>query len=82
MWTGNFQVFRLDLEKAEESEIKLPTSIDHQKTREFQKNMYFWFTDYAKTFDYVYHSKLWKILQVMGIQDLLTFPLRNLYAGQ
>ena len=52
------------------------------KTREFQKNIYFCFSDYAKAFDYVDHHKLWKILQEMGIPDLLTCLLRNLYAGQ
>ena len=53
-----------------------------EKRREFQKNIYFCFTDYAKTFDYVDHNKLWKILQEMGIPDHLTCLLRNLYAGQ
>jgi len=51
-------------------------------TREFQKNIYFCFTDYAKAFDCVDHSKLWKILKEMGIPDHLTCLLRNLYAGQ
>ena len=50
--------------------------------REFQKNIYFCFTDYAKAFDCVDHNKLWKILQEMGIPDYLTFLLRNPYAGQ
>ena len=53
-----------------------------KKAREFQKNIYFYFTDYAKAFDYVDHNKLWKILQEMGIPDHLTGLLRNLYAGQ
>ena len=53
-----------------------------EKVREFQKNMYFCFIDYAKAFDCVDHNKLWKILQVMGIPDHLTCLLRNLYAGQ
>ena len=53
-----------------------------KKAREFQKNMYFCFTDYAKAFDCVNHHKLWKILQGMGIPDHLTCLLRNLYAGQ
>ena len=53
-----------------------------EKAREFQKNIYFCFIDYAKAFDYVDHSKLWKILRGMGIPDHLTCPLRNLYAGQ
>ena len=50
--------------------------------REYQKNMYFCFIDYAKAFDSVDHKKLWKILQEMGIPDHLTCLLRNLYAGQ
>ena len=53
-----------------------------EKAREFQKNIYFCFIDYAKAFDYVDHNRLWKILQEMGIQDHLTWLLRNLYAGQ
>ena len=53
-----------------------------EKAREFQKNIYFCFIDYAKAFDCVDHSKLWKILQEMGIQDHLTCLLRNLYARQ
>src|SRR5574339_610604 len=53
-----------------------------KKAREFQKNIYFCFIDYAKAFDSVDHNKLWKILQVMGIPDHLICLLRNLYAGQ
>ena len=53
-----------------------------EKAREFQKNMYFCFTDYAKAFDCVDHNKLWKSLKEMGIPDHLTCLLRNLYAGQ
>ena len=49
-----------------------------EKAREFQKNIYFCFINYAKVFDCVYHDKLWKILQEMGIQDYLTCILRNL----
>ena len=52
------------------------------KAREFQKNIYFCFIDYAKAFDCVDHQKLWKILKEMGISDHLTCLLRNLYAGQ
>ena len=59
MWTVNFQ-FKLVLEKAEEPEIKLPTSAGSWKKQEFQKNMYFCFTDYAKAFHCVNHNKLWK----------------------
>jgi len=53
-----------------------------EKAREFQKNIYFCFIDYTKAFDCVDHNKLWEILQEMGIPDLLTCFLRNLYAGQ
>ena len=53
-----------------------------EKAREFQKNIYFCFTDYAKASDCVDHNKLWKILKEMGIPDHLTCLLRNLYAGQ
>ena len=53
-----------------------------EKAREFQKNIYFCFIDYAKAFDCVDHNKLWKILNEMGIPDHLTCLLRNLYAGQ
>ena len=53
-----------------------------EKAREFQKNIYFCFIDYAKAFDCVDHNKLWKILQEMGIPDLFTCLLRNLFAGQ
>ena len=52
-----------------------------KKAREFQKNIYFCFIDYAKAFDYMDHNKLWKILQEMGIPDHLTCLLRHLYAG-
>ena len=53
-----------------------------EKVREFLKNIYFCFIDYAKAFDCVDHNKLWKILKEMGIPDHLTCLLRNLYAGQ
>ena len=78
----NFQIFEVNLEKAEEPEIKLPTSIASLREQEFQKNIYFCFIDYAKAFDCVDHNKLWKILKEMGIPDHLTCLLRSLYAGQ
>ena len=53
-----------------------------KKAREFQKNIYFCFIDYAKDFDYVDHNKLWKLIQDMGLPDHLTCLLRNLYAGR
>jgi len=56
--------------------------LDHRKRREFQKNIYFFFTDYIKAFDYVDDKKLWKILKEMGIPDHLTYLLRNMYASQ
>ena len=79
----NFQMLKLVLQKAEEPEIKLPTSTGSSNKQEsFQKNIYFGFIDYAKAFDCVDHSKLWKILKEMGIPDHLICLLRNLYAGQ
>ena len=56
--------------------------LDHWKARKFQKNIYFFFSDYTKAFDCVDHNKLWKILKEMGIPDHLTCLLRNLCAGQ
>ena len=76
-------MFKLDLEKAEEPEIKLPTSAGSLKKQESsRKHIYVYFIDYIKAFDYVDHNKLWKILKQMGIPDHLTYLLRNLYAGQ
>ena len=78
----NSLIFKLVLEKAEEPEIKLPTSTGSWKKQEFQRNIYFCLIDYAKAFDCVDHNKLWKILEEMGIPDHLTCLLRNVYAGQ
>ena len=76
-------MFKLDLEKAEDPEIKLPTPTGSVKKQETsRKTSYFCFMDYAKAFDCVAHNKLWKILKEMGIPDHLTCLLRNLYAGQ
>ena len=76
-------MIKLVLEKAEEPEIKLPTSSgSSKKAREFQKNIYFCFIDYAKAFDCVDHNKLRKILKELGIPDHLTCLFRNVYAGQ
>ena len=73
-------MLKLDFEKAEEPEIKLPTSIGSSKKQKFQKNIYFCFTDYARAFDCVDHNQLWEK------RDRTTRPptclLRNLYAGQ
>ena len=79
----NFQMFKLVLERAEEPEIKLPTSAGSAKKQESsKKNIYFCFIDYAKAFDGVDHNILWEILKEMGIPDHLTCLLRNLYVGQ
>ena len=79
----NFKIFKLDLEKAEEPQIKLPTSTGSSKKQESsRKNIYFCFINYVQAFDCVDHNKLWKILKEMGIPDHLTCLLRNLYAGQ
>ena len=76
-------MFKLDLEKAEEPEVNLPTSAESSKKQESsRKNIYFCFIDYAKAFDCMDHNKLWKILKEIGISDHLTCFLRNLYAGQ
>ena len=82
MWTKNLQVYRLHLEKAEETDQISSIVWIIEKERELQKNIYFCFIDYAKTFDCVDHNKLWEILQVMGIPEYLTCLLRNLYAYQ
>ena len=82
-WHLSLLWFKLVLEKAEESEIKLPTSTGSLRKQEnSRKNIYFYFIDYDKALDCVDHHKLWKILKEMGIPDHLTCLLRNLYAGQ
>ena len=75
-------MFKLVLEKAEETDQTANIRWIIEKAREFQKNIYFCFIDYVKVFDCVDHNKLWKILEEMGILDHLTCLLRNLYAGQ
>ena len=76
-------MFKLDLEKGEEPEIKLPTSVKSLKKQESSsKNIYFCFIDYAKAFDCVDHNKLWEILKEMWLPDDLTCLLGNLYADQ
>ena len=74
-------MFKLVLEKAEETEIKLPTSAGSSKKQESARKTSI-SALYAKAFDCVDHNKLWKILKEMGISDHLTCLLRNLYAGQ
>ena len=75
-------MFKLVLEKAEEPEIKLPTSAGSWKMQEISRKTSISAFGYAKAFDCVDHNKLWKILKEMGIPDHLTCLLRNLYAGQ
>ena len=77
----NFQMFQLVLEKAEEPEIKLPTSAGSSKKQESSRKTSISAFDYTKAFDCVDHNKLWKILKEMGIPDHLTCLLRNLYAS-
>ena len=77
-----FRMFKLVLEKAEDSEIKLLTPTGSLKKKEnFIKNIYFCFIDCANGFDCVDHHKLWKILKQTGLPDHLTCLLRNVYAG-
>ena len=80
----NFQMFEMVLEKAEEPEIKLPTSAGLSKEKESSRktNIYFCFIDYNKAFDCVDHNKLWEILKEMGLSDHLNCLLKNLYPGQ
>ena len=77
-------MFKLDLEKAEEQEMKLPTSLGLSKKQESsrkKKKIYFCFIDYTKAIDCVDHNKLWQILKEMGLPDHLICLLRYLYAG-
>ena len=75
-------MYKLDLEKGEEPEIKLPTCGGLYKTQRIsKKNIYFCFIDYAKAFGCVDHNKLWSILKEMGILDHITCFLRNLYSS-
>ena len=75
-------MLKLDLEKTETRDQIANIHWIIKKARVFQKNIYFCFIDYAKTFDCMDHNKPWKILQEMGIPDHLTYLLRNLYASQ
>ena len=79
----NCELSDVQAEKAEEPDIKLPTSAGSSKKQESsRRNIYIYFIDYSKAFDCVDHNKLWKILKEMGIPDHMTCLLRNLYAGQ
>ena len=83
MWTLNFQMFKLVLEKAEEPDVKMPTSAGSWKKQESsRKTSISALLTMPKAFDCVDHNKLWKILKEMGIPDHLICLLRNLYAGQ
>ena len=82
MWTENFQMSKLDLEKAEEWDQIASIQRIIEKAKEFQKNIYFCFIDYAKDFDFVDNNKLQKIFKEMGISDHLTRLLWNLYAEE
>ena len=83
-WPMNFQMFKLVLEKAEEPEIKLPSSAGSSKKQENSRktSTSALLTMYAKAFDCMDHNKLWKIVKEMGLPDHLTCLLRNLYTGQ
>ena len=78
----NFQMYKLDLENAEETEIHCQHLVDHRKSKRIPENIQFCFIDYFEAFDYVDHNELWKILKEMGIPEHLIFLLRNLYEGQ
>ena len=75
-------MYKLDLEKTGTRDQIANISWIIEKARKFQKNLYFCSIDYTKTFDYVDHNKLWKILKKKGVPDHLTCLLRNLYVGQ
>ena len=82
MWTMNFQMFSYFRKGRGTRDQIANIYCIIEKGSEFQKNIYFWFIDYAKAFDCVDHNQLWKILKEMGIPNRLTHLLRNLYAGQ
>ena len=82
MRTKNFQMFKLDLEKAEEPEVKLPTTAGSWKKQESSRKTSLSALLTTRAFDCVDHNKLWKILKGMGIPDHLICLLRNLHAGQ
>ena len=82
MWAKDFQVYKLDLEKAEAQRSNCQHPWDHRKSKRIPEKYPLLLTDYAKAFGCVDHNKLWKILKEMVIPDHLTSLLRNLYAGQ
>ena len=87
-WIITSRIKKTDTTENTKQKFKMETyltyfaSMRSEKAREFQKNIYFYFIDYAKVFNYVDKNKLWKILKEMGILDHLTCPLGNLYGGQ
>ena len=81
LWTKNFQLYKVDLKKAEDKKSNCQHTLYHWNSKRIPKNIYFCFIDYAKAFDCVDHNKLWNILKEMRIPDLLTCLPRNLYAG-
>ena len=82
MWTKKFWMYKLGFEEAEETDQIANIRRIIEKIRESQKNIYFCFIDYTKTFVCVDHNKLWQSLYEMGVPDHFTCFLRNLYAGQ
>ena len=81
MWTENLQMYQLGAEKAEELDIRLPTSTGSQEKQGNSRNICFCLINYTKVFDSVDQNKLWKILKEMGIPGHLTYLLKNLYVG-
>ena len=81
-WTENHQMYKLDLETQSNQRSNCQHLLNHRKSKEFQKNIYFCFIDNAKAFDCVGHKKRWKILKEMEIPHHFTCLLRSLYAGQ
>ena len=84
MWTENFQMYKLGLEKAQEPEGGQTANISWimENAKQFQKNIYFCFIDHTKVFDCIDHNRLWTTLKETGVSDHLICLLRNLYAGQ
>jgi len=71
-------MYKLDLEKAEEPEINCQHTLDHRKSKEITKKIYFWFIDYTKAYDWMDHNQLWNILKHIGMPDHIPCLLRNL----
>ena len=83
MWSENYQRYKLGFKEAEEPEVKLPTFVGIvEKTREFQKNTYFCFTDYAKAFDFVDHNKLENSYKDESTRPLYLSPEKPVYGSR